>query len=128
MRKDAQGYFYFVDRVGDTFRWKGENVATTEVAEAITALPRRGRGERLWRCGPGHRRPRRHGGDGAQRADSISRSCAVICERVCRPMRGRSSCAFTSAIAATGTFKHAKAALVTDGYDPTRDRRSDLFR
>jgi fatty-acyl-CoA synthase len=39
MRKDDHGYFYFVDRVGDTFRWKGENVATSEVSEAITALP-----------------------------------------------------------------------------------------
>ena len=39
MRKDDQGYFYFIDRIGDTFRWKGENVATSEVAEAIAAFP-----------------------------------------------------------------------------------------
>jgi fatty-acyl-CoA synthase len=39
MRKDAMDYFYFVDRIGDTFRWKGENVATSEVSEAITGIP-----------------------------------------------------------------------------------------
>ncbi len=39
MRKDEQGYFYFVDRIGDTFRWKGENVATSEVSEAICTFP-----------------------------------------------------------------------------------------
>src|SRR3569832_131885 len=39
MRRDAHGYFYFVDRFGDTFRWKGENVATSEVAEALGVVP-----------------------------------------------------------------------------------------
>jgi len=36
IRKDEYGYFYFIDRIGDTFRWKGENVATSEVSEALT--------------------------------------------------------------------------------------------
>ena len=39
MRIDQQGYFYFIDRVGDTFRWKGENVATSEVNDVIRDCP-----------------------------------------------------------------------------------------
>jgi fatty-acyl-CoA synthase len=39
MRKDEKGYYYFVDRIGDTFRRKGENVAASEVAEVIREFP-----------------------------------------------------------------------------------------
>jgi fatty-acyl-CoA synthase len=39
MRRDDSNFYYFVDRIGDTFRWKGENVATSEVAAAITTFP-----------------------------------------------------------------------------------------
>lgn len=36
MRRDALNYFYFVDRLGDTFRWKSENVSTNEVSEILS--------------------------------------------------------------------------------------------
>jgi len=36
MSRDALGYYYFVDRVGDTYRWKAENVATGEVAAVLS--------------------------------------------------------------------------------------------
>jgi len=35
LRIDSEGRQYFVDRIGDTFRWRGENVATSEVSEML---------------------------------------------------------------------------------------------
>jgi fatty-acyl-CoA synthase len=117
MRRDAAGFFYFVDRVGDTFRWQGENVATSEVAEALTGAPgvveatvygvavpqRDGRaGMAALVVGPGFALP-------DLRAHLESRLPAYA-----RPVFLR----LQAAIDSTDTFKHRKAPLVRDGFDP----------
>ena len=38
-RQDSNGCMYFMDRIGDTFRWKSENVSTNEVSEAVGRHP-----------------------------------------------------------------------------------------
>jgi fatty-acyl-CoA synthase len=135
MRIDAGGYFHFVDRVGDTFRWKGENVATSEVNQAVVDCP--GVVDAMI-CGV-----KIPGADGragmaaivvddgfdlSEFHDCLSRrlpayACPVIV-RIC------------TALDLTETFKQKKHETVREGFDPHvvkdplffKDARSDAYR
>ena len=118
MRRDAAGYFYFVDRVGDTFRWKGENVSTAEVSEALTGFPGVTAADVYGVTVPG---AEGRAGMAALAVDHRFDLAAFrehLIERLpayARPLFLR----ITGAIAVTATFKHKKSELMRQGYDPT---------
>jgi fatty-acyl-CoA synthase len=119
MRQDEQGFFYFVDRIGDTFRWRGENVATTEVAQVLCAFD-----GILHTIVYGVAIPRIEGRAGmaaivcedAIDLTALHRHLAERLPAYARPLFLR-VCPQPDL---TGTFKYAKADLVRQGFDPSQ--------
>jgi fatty-acyl-CoA synthase len=118
MRKDEDGYFYFVDRIGDTFRWKGENVSTSEVSETITRFPGIAEATVYGVTVPGH--------------EGRAGMAAIVCEGDCdlaalhahlvKHLPDYARPAFLRVrgeIEVTATFKQKKIDLGKQGFDPT---------
>jgi acyl-CoA synthetase (AMP-forming)/AMP-acid ligase II len=53
-RRNSDGLWYFMDRLGDTFRWKSENVATADVAAVVGTNPSVEEAAVYGVCLPGH--------------------------------------------------------------------------
>ena len=117
MTRDRDGYFYFVDRAGDTFRWKGENVSTSEVAAALLAVPGVKEAIVYGVAVPNH--------------DGRAGMAAIVTDEFfdLAGLRNRLEAALpayaqplflrlTPALATTGTFKPRKVDLITESFDP----------
>ena len=119
MRQDEEGYLYFVDRIGDTFRWKGENVSTSEVADQLASvlggMEARGFGAAV--DGQEGR-----AGMAAVVADetfdikALAASFDAMLPPYARPVFVR----LRPRIETTGTFKYRKIDLVNQGFDPAQ--------
>jgi fatty-acyl-CoA synthase len=117
MRRDESGYFYFVDRIGDTFRWKGENISTLEVSKTICSFPGVREAVVYGVAIPG--------------ADGKAGMATLVATREldlaafrrylidCLPPSARPLMVrVRTEIDVTSTFKYAKDDLVRQGYDP----------
>jgi fatty-acyl-CoA synthase len=127
MMLDEAGFFHFVDRVGDTFRWKGENVATSEVNEAVVDCPGvidattygveiRGADGRAGMSAivVDDRFDLREFGDHlARRLPAYA--CPVFI-RICKTLDN------------TETFKQKKQGLIGEGFDPKRVKDQIFFK
>jgi len=127
MRSDSDGYLYFIDRIGDTFRWKGENVATSEVSERLSGVE-------------GVREINVYGvpiGDLDGKAGMASLvvgpefDITGLAAYVDREMPAYARPIFVRLqpeIETTGTFKYRKMDLVLEGFDPAKIRDPLYFR
>jgi fatty-acyl-CoA synthase len=126
MRRDEKGFFHFVDRIGDTFRWKGENVATSEVSEAICSFP-------------GVKHANVYGVTVASTEGRAGMAALVASDELdfsafrehlrgrlpsyARPLFVR----LQDGAELTGTFKYSKVELMDQGFDPTATTDSIYF-
>jgi len=119
MRRDEHGYFYFVDRIGDTFRWKGENVSTGEVAGALGEVPGITEANVYGVAVPGH--------DGRAGMAALVVAPAFDVADLGKALEGKLPpyarplfLRLRPEMEITGTFKLRKVDLVKDGFDPGR--------
>jgi fatty-acyl-CoA synthase len=116
MRKDARGFYYFSDRLGDSFRWKGENVSSFEVAQVLSACPGV-RDANVY----GVEVPGFEGRAGMAALavdddfdlDRLRESVDAALPPYARPLFLR----FCESLETTETFKHKKQALAAQGFD-----------
>ncbi|XP_005209150.1 long-chain fatty acid transport protein 6 isoform X1 [Bos taurus] len=121
MVQDQEDFLYFWDRIGDTFRWKGENVATTEVGAIIGMLDFIQEANVYGVVVPGYE------GKAGMASITLKPNMSLDLEKVyeqvvtflpayARPQFLR----MQEKMEATGTFKLQKFQLVEEGFSPLK--------
>ncbi|NXP06543.1 S27A1 protein, partial [Thinocorus orbignyianus] len=119
---DELGYMYFRDRSGDTFRWRGENVSTTEVEGALSHIL-----NQTDVAVYGVEVPGVEGKAGmAAIADPMAKVNPNLLyqelQKVLPPYARPVFLRLLPEVDTTGTFKIQKTRLQREGFDPTSDR------
>jgi fatty-acyl-CoA synthase len=127
MQQDAEGYYYFIDRIGDTFRWKGENVSTNEVSARLQEAP-----GVLEANVYGVEVP---GADGRAGMAALVTDEAFDLEafnahvgRELAPYAQPLFLRMMPSMETTGTFKQRKVELVAEGFDPSKIKTTLYFK
>ncbi|XP_059809122.1 long-chain fatty acid transport protein 2-like [Hypanus sabinus] len=119
MLMDHDNFIYFQDRIGDTFRWKGENVATTEVADVLSTLDFVQNVCVYGVTVPGHEG--RIGMAAIQLQAGVDWDGEQLYEHVVTHLPSYARPRFLrqqGAIETTGTFKYYKVTLTKEGFNP----------
>lgn len=117
---DKFGYLYFKDRTGDTYRWRGENVSTTEVEASVSRVADQrdavvygvevpGIEGRAGMCGLVDK-------DGTLDLNDLAKKIAKDLPTYARPVFLR----IMPELEMTGTFKMRKVDLQKEGFDPSK--------
>ncbi|XP_067246809.1 solute carrier family 27 member 2a isoform X2 [Chanodichthys erythropterus] len=125
---DHDGFLYFRDRIGDTFRWKGENVATTEVSEILVMLDFIEAANVYGVRVPGHEG--RVGMAALKLTDGMEFDASATYDHMKNLLPAYARPRFIriqNQLDMTGTFKQVKGQLVQDGFDPNVIRDKLFF-
>lgn len=121
MVQDQEDFLYFWDRIGDTFRWKGENVATTEVGAIIGMLDFIQEANVYGVVVPGYEG--KAGMASITLKPNMSLDLEKVYEQVVTFLPAYASPQFLrmqEKMEATGTFKLQKFQLVEEGFSPLK--------
>ncbi|XP_048787889.1 long-chain fatty acid transport protein 6 [Lagopus muta] len=120
MVQDHENFLYFWDRIGDTFRWKGENVATTEVSDVIVMMDFIQEANVYGVSVPGHE------GRAGMASLILKQNKAINLEQLYKQvvtyLPGYACPLFLrvqETMEMTGTFKQQKFRLVDEGFNPS---------